>query len=100
MVVRQENGEFEFRFFRPRAQRVLLVGDLNEWRDIALLMTRTPAGEWVCRVRLDPGVFRYRFWADGQWYLDRPESGVERAHFGCDTLVVTEDKGMPAFPVG
>jgi len=77
----------EFRFFRPQAERVFLVGDFNGWRPNDLAMTRQPGGYWRATVRLRPGQFRFRYCADGQWYTDYAASGLDVGPYGHDSLV-------------
>jgi 1,4-alpha-glucan branching enzyme len=77
----------EFRFFRPQALRVCLVGDFNAWREGELLMSQTEGGFWVARVRLPAGVHRFRYVADGQWFSDFAAFGVEFSRDGLCSLL-------------
>jgi len=45
-------------------------------------------GVWKAKVKLDPGRYEYKLFADGQWVHDLP--GVERVpnRFGTDNFVV------------
>ena len=82
------NGEWaEFRFFRPHARRVHLLGDFNNWAEGELAMSRTSAGYWVARIRLGAGVFKFRYYADGKWFVDYAAFGIEYSPFGVDGLV-------------
>ncbi len=62
------------------ASVVALAGSFNEWNQSQLLFAREPDG-WVCRVDLDPGVYRYKFIVDGDWLLDpsNPETAEDEA---------------------
>ena len=51
------------------ASVVVLTGSFNNWHQSQLLFARE-GDEWVCRVDLDPGVYRYKFIVDGDWLLD------------------------------
>jgi 1,4-alpha-glucan branching enzyme len=72
----------EFEFFRPHAHEVHIVGDFNGWRNDQLPMHQTADGHWQARVRLPEGVFRFRYFADGQWYTDYAAFGVEPGPYG------------------
>jgi Glycogen recognition site of AMP-activated protein kinase/Domain of unknown function (DUF3471) len=48
---------------------VALAGTFNDWNQSRLVFGRE-GGEWVCRIDLDPGVYRYKFIVDGDWLLD------------------------------
>ena len=62
------------------ASVVALAGSFNEWNQSQLLFGRE-GGEWVCRVDLDPGVYRYKLIVDGDWLLDpsNPETAEDEA---------------------
>jgi 1,4-alpha-glucan branching enzyme len=66
-----------FNFFAPEAKTVSLAGDFNEWDVNSLPMKRDRQGTWKASVRLKPGRYEYRFWADGVWQDD--PSAQERA---------------------
>ena len=53
----------------PEASVVVLTGAFNNWNQSQLLFARE-GDEWVCRVDLYPGVYRYKFVVDGDWLLD------------------------------
>jgi hypothetical protein len=64
----------------PDASLVVLTGSFNNWHQSQLLFARE-GGEWVCRVDLDPGVYRYKFIVDGDWLLDpsNPDTAEDEA---------------------
>jgi len=95
------NGPWvEFRFFRPDARAVHVVGDFNDWRNGELPMTRDGEGYWLAQLRLPAGEFRFRYCADGEWFTDYAAFGVEPGRFGLDSLVRVESQPihMPAIP--
>ncbi|HOW69990.1 MAG TPA: isoamylase early set domain-containing protein [Phycisphaerae bacterium] len=82
MVTHYPNGDVEFRFFRPNAQRVCLVGDFNGWRRSEAAMRKRGDGWWSRRLRLGPGAYQFQYLADGERYLDFAAFGVERGPLG------------------
>lgn len=72
----------EFRFLRPGAKQVHLVGDFTGWRPGELPMHRTAQGYWSARVQLPGGCFRFRYCADGQWFTDFAAFGIEPGPYG------------------
>ena len=62
------------------ASVVVLAGSFNEWNQSQLVFGRE-GGEWVCRIDLDPGVYRYKFIVDGDWLLDpsNPDTAEDEA---------------------
>ncbi|MFB3891583.1 MAG: hypothetical protein ACE15C_06120 [Phycisphaerae bacterium] len=77
----------EFCFYRPQAKKVCILGDFNGWRDGELNMVRTPEGNWVARIFLPAGDFKFRYRADGQWFIDYAAFGIECGEFGLDSVV-------------
>ncbi len=51
------------------ASVVALAGTFNNWSQSQFLFGRE-GDEWVCRIDLDPGVYRYKLIIDGNWLLD------------------------------
>lgn len=82
MITHCRNGDVEFRFFRPNAQRVCLVGDFNGWRRSEAAMRKRGDGWWTCRLHLRPGAYQFQYLADGERYLDFAAFGVERGPLG------------------
>jgi hypothetical protein len=65
-----ENGVT--RFFIPgnqRARRIMLSGNFNSWSTLSGPMTKTDTG-WIRDVRLEPGIYEYKFIIDGRWTND------------------------------
>ncbi|HEY0172432.1 MAG TPA: DUF3471 domain-containing protein [Pyrinomonadaceae bacterium] len=64
----------------PDASVVVLTGTFNNWHQSQLVFGREEGG-WVCRVDLDPGVYRYKFVVDGDWLLDpsNPDTAEDEA---------------------
>ena len=77
----------DFRFFRPQAKQVCIVGDFNNWKPMQLKMKPSEAGYWSSQLRLPPGVFKFRYWADGEWFTDFAAFGVEYGPFGFDSVL-------------
>ncbi|GMV96254.1 MAG: hypothetical protein HRF43_13500 [Phycisphaerae bacterium] len=97
MVVQELDGTVELSFFRPQARQVALAGDFNGWHCDSMPMTPYPDGWWRCRVRLAPGIYQFRYCADGQWFTDFAAFGVERGPFGWNS-VLKVDPPVVALP--
>jgi 1,4-alpha-glucan branching enzyme len=82
-----DEGYTEFRFFRPKAANVFVVGDFNGWRSDQLRMVRAHDGYWVLKLRLPAGEYRFRYVADSVWYTDFAAFGVEPGRFGMNSLL-------------
>jgi len=77
----------QFRFYRPQAARVFLAGDFNNWKTNETHMVHCDDGTWIAAINLPPGSYRFRYWADGQWFCDYAAFGVEPGPFGLDSVV-------------
>jgi len=100
MVTREVNGKTEFRFFRPDAREVYLVGEFNGWHPSVLPMVRQDDGHWVCHLRLPDGVYQFRYLADGTWYNDYAAFGLQQSPLACNSVTWVTDVDVPAFPPG
>jgi len=90
MVTQTRGTEVVFRFFRPQANRVFLVGDFNGWNRTATPMSRGEGGEWTCRLELPEGTYQFKYLADGEWFLDYAAFGIERGAFGWNSVLVID----------
>ena len=86
-MVRVQAHVVEFAFFRPNAREVFLVGDFNGWRKRELRMLRSAEGYWHASLRLLPGDFKFRYLADGEWFIDYAAFGIEAGPTGFHSVV-------------
>ena len=91
------DGIVEFRFFRPHAQHVFIVGDFNGWRHDEWPM-HNDGGTWLLRVRLSPGTYRFRYVSDGCWFTDYASFGVRKNSFGSEDSVLVVPTYHPDCP--
>ena len=82
------DGRVEFRFYRPRASQVSVVGEFNSWIDGTLPMTADGDGWWTATTQLAPGDYRFRYVADGVWYTDYASHGIEAGPTGWNAVLV------------
>jgi 1,4-alpha-glucan branching enzyme len=94
MVVAQADGSVEFRFYRPAARHVGLAGDFNGWQHYGFPMALGEDGWWRYRLSLSPGTYQFKYFVDGEWYLDYAAFGLEHSSFGLNS-VVRVDAAMP-----
>lgn len=88
---RSQLRKVELVFQAPEARQVFVAGDFNNWDPTNLPMKRHKEGVWKTKLKLAPGRYEYKFFADGQWvhYV----KGVERVPnpYGTDNLVMWVD---------
>ena len=85
------DGTVEFRFFRPGATEVTLAGDFNDWTR-RLPMRRDANGWWTLELNLDPGEYRFRYVADGEWYTDFASHGIEITKLGWNSVLLVPER--------
>lgn len=89
MVTQTPDGKVLFQFYRPGARQMVIAGDFNGWQP-SFHMTRSRDGWWRCHVELAPGIYRFRYQADGEWFTDYAAFGVEPCPFGWNSVLKVE----------
>jgi len=68
-------GGVIFRYFDPKAKRVNLVGDFNNWSPRAdSMVDENGDGEWTLFYDLKPGVYQYKFVVDATKWIADPKN--------------------------
>lgn len=82
---------FQFVLVEPRAVKVSLVGDFNDWDATRTPMHRTSGdGLWTAIVALEPGRYRYAYLIDGhRWLADPTAPAAHDDDYGTPNSVVT-----------
>jgi len=88
------DGRIEFRFYRPGAKEVKVVGTFNKWSAHATPMRPMPGGWWTLDAMLEPGEHRFRYVADGHWYTDFAANGVERNKYGWNSILIVPERRL------
>jgi 1,4-alpha-glucan branching enzyme len=96
MVHVDETGKATFRFRHTTAGPVHVVGDFCHWASDHLPMRRVSDTEWLLMLRLPPGTYQFRYFADGEWFTDYAAFGVDRNAYGEYNSVVRIPKVRPA----
>lgn len=81
--VKQVGDEVVFAAKFSDARKVLIAGDFNNWQPMSTPMHINGApGQWVTKLPLAPGRYRYRLVVDGKWLTDPNNKYVETNQFG------------------
>lgn len=86
MVTVSENTA-RFRFFRPGAKSVEVVGDFNNWHLGQIRMRPEGHGYWLVDLVMPPGCYQFRYRADGQWFTDYAAYGIVQGPLGVNSVV-------------
>ena len=81
MVHVDQTGKATFRFRHAATGPVFLVGDFCRWQKDHLPMRRVCEHEWMLMLRLPPGQYEFRYYADGRWFTDYAAFGINCNNF-------------------
>ncbi|RKY32801.1 MAG: hypothetical protein DRP74_01770 [Candidatus Omnitrophota bacterium] len=77
-----------FKFRAPQANRVSLAGSFNNWDTQTFTAKKDSRGNWVVKVRLQPGRYEYKFFVDGNWMEDPNNKTRSFNTFGSQNSVI------------
>jgi chromosome partitioning protein len=87
--VNQINDAVVFVTLYPRAKKVQIAGDFNNWQPAKTQMQKVgDSGIWQTKLKLPAGKCRYRLVVDGQWQQDPYNELTESNPFGGFNSVV------------
>lgn len=92
------DGRTEFRFYRPGASDVQIVGTFNNWNPKTLSMRSAGQGWWTATSTIEPGEHYFRYIADGHWYTDFAANGVEKNKHGWNSILIVPERRMRILP--
>ena len=88
MASKPKRRRITFRIEAPYAEKVVLMGDFNQWDETRHKMNKTKGGTWEKTVVIFPGQYEYKFLVDGQWQRDPVNETVCRNCFGTLNSVI------------
>ena len=78
----------EFTFHAPEARKVYLAGEFNSWDTQLLPMKKDKSGVWKIEIKLSPGRYEYKLFADNRWVEDLPGKELVSNPFGTRNFVI------------
>ena len=79
--------KIEFVFYAPEAMQVFLAGDFNNWDTQSLPMKKGKDGTWKAKIKLAPGRYEYKLFANNAWVEDLPGAELSSNPFGTQNFV-------------
>ncbi len=76
-----------FKIKVPDAQSVFLVGDFNNWDTHSNPMKKGGDGFWKTEFKLQPGEYQFRYFVDGQYWLNDDKAPQVANAFGTDNSI-------------
>ena len=80
-------------FQHDTAGPVYVAGSFNDWDTTAAPMKKSRAGAWEAKLKLPPGEYQFRYFANGQWFTDYAADGVVPNGFGGFNSVLRVQNG-------
>ena len=88
MTTVTSDGQIEFRFYRPGVREVRIMGDFDASQpDVPIMMRYEGNGWWSAVAAIAAGDYRFRYFADGQAFVDYAATGVEHTKFGWNSIL-------------
>lgn len=78
-----------FNFHAPEAREVYLTGEFNYWNTNSLPMRKDKDGVWKTEIKLPPGSYEYKYFADSAWVEDIPGAELTLNPFGTQNFVIS-----------
>ena len=78
----ERKGNVHFICYAPNAKRVTLAGEMNNWNEKSLPMTKTTNGFWEIHIDLNDGKWQYKYVMDGVWTADPNNTNKTPDGFG------------------
>ena len=72
----------------PGANKVMLVGDFNNWDDSSTPLRKVKSSKWERELQLTSGRYEYKFVVDGNWVNDPKNSATVWNTFGTQNSVL------------
>jgi 1,4-alpha-glucan branching enzyme len=73
----------------PNAGQVFVAGQFNEWSQTKTPLEKGQDGIWRVTLKLKPGKYEYKFYADGQWLEDPTNPDKVPDPYGGNNSVLT-----------
>ncbi len=78
----------KFTIHAPEAEGVFLAGEFNAWDKQSLPMKKSKGGIWKAEVKLTPGRYEYKFFADNAWVESVPGAEQVSNPLGTKNFIV------------
>ena len=83
-----KKGRVSFKLEAPDARKVSVMGDFNNWDPKTHVMKKDKKGVWNKTILIAPGRLEYKFFVDGEWWLDPENDQTVQNTFGSTNNVL------------
>lgn len=88
-VSRKMDRKVKFTYQAPEAKEVYLTGEFIQWNPRSLPMKKDKDGVWKTEIKLPPGRYEYKYFADDVWIEDNPGAELISNPFGTQNFVIS-----------
>jgi 1,4-alpha-glucan branching enzyme len=88
-VPQKTEKKVKFTLWAPEAMEVYLAGDFNLWSNKSLPMRKDKKGVWKTEIKLVPGHYEYKYFADNAWVENIPGAESISNSFGTQNFVMS-----------
>jgi len=85
---KQTYRNVEFTFYSLEAMKVNVSGEFNGWDTQSLPMKKDKDGVWMSKVKLLPGRYEYKLFADNTWVENLPDAETVSNPFGTQNFII------------
>jgi 1,4-alpha-glucan branching enzyme len=85
---KQTHRNVEFTFYSPESMNVYVSGEFDGWDTQSLPMKKDKDGVWRSRVKLLPGRYEYKLFADNTWVENLPDAETVSNPFGTQNFII------------
>jgi len=79
----------EISFYSPEVMNVYIAGEFNGWDIQSLPMEKDRDGVWRSKVKLLPGRYEYKLFADNAWVENLPDVETVPNPFGTQNFIIS-----------
>ena len=84
----QIHRNVELTFYSPESMNVYVSGEFNGWDTQSLPMKKDKDGVWRSKVKLLPGRYEYKLFADNAWIESLPDTETVSNPFGTQNFII------------
>jgi len=85
---KQTHRDVELTFYSPESMKVYVSGEFNGWDTHSLPMKKGKDGVWRSKVKLLPGRYEYKLFADNTWIESLSDAETVSNPFGTQNFII------------
>ncbi len=87
-IGKKTHEDVEVCFYSPDAINVCVAGEFNGWDTQSLPLKKDKDGVWRLKIKLLPGRYEYKLFADNTWIESLPDIDTIPNPFGTQNFVI------------